>query len=641
MQAGVSRLITTRASLPGPSTLPLGLLLGSFDPSGQGGGSPAKDKNAGGPLHALLWAPLAALSSDPKHQDGEDVFTFLQQLQQQQQQQHVVDRLIRQASLCCSHHLVGGLAVVGVWARVGAAAGQQQQQQQQQLQQQQQQLQEKLQLRRLAAAVAEGSLQGLNAVDEAAAAALLQQEANAGRSSSKKEALKQPFLLVLLQPQQQQQQQDISVYFSCISGSSGAAPLIAAELWPPLPSSTPPQQQQGKQQQQQQQQRQRQQLQLCCSPMSLNMTLLLPPCLFKQQSAAAIFNTPQLRGALRGALRALGGLEGAAANSEEGFFSYYCSERRAADPADSSLRVRGVICDPDMTVAAAAEAAASAAAAASGNGAAAAGVEGDGCMHALQVELLSSGIPSVCLHLKEDGSVAALSREELQQQEVLGATCASIRCNFILLGVSLTAKSQPLRAAMEALIADWVRAAVGCIGNSLEEVWEASSTETAGSSAISVSLLQQRRLLTLQQELQEQQQQAHGAAMVLAEFAAAAAPASAAAGDEEESSERVRVEFLFGQDNRWQLLRGLSVFKSTEGSSAAAKRLARQPGLKDCTPQQQQLQQQQQKEEEYWKALIGFVRMQKLKLESANSPWWVYLLPLLALLLSYFLRFLL
>ncbi|CDI74397.1 hypothetical protein, conserved [Eimeria praecox] len=229
-------------------------------------------------------------------------------------------------------------------------------------------------------------------------------------------------------------------------------------------------------------------------------------------------------------------------------------------------------------------------------------------MQVLQVEVLCAGVPSLCLRFEEDGSVAVVEQwpQQQQQEQQKPSEVFAISCTVMLLGVSLNSKTQSLRAAMEALVADYVRGAVGCIGSSLEEVWSADSSKCA-----SLVRLQQRQLLTLQQEPQLllQQRQAHGAAIVLAEFAAAAGV--------EEDDERVCTEFLFGHEGKWGALSGLSVTSCCGGgapTAAAAKGAAACKSRKDCWLQQQQ------QEGEYWKALISFVRTQKLTLESANSP---------------------
>ena len=586
MSEPVPRLIATRAALPSLSSSPLGLLLGSYDPLGGSpdGGAPQK----GGALHALLWAPLASLSSDPNVEEGTDALLFLQQLQQQQQQ--VLNRLIRQASLCCSHHLVGGLAVLGVWARVSAAAGQQQ------LYQQHQQLQQLLQLNRLACAVvAEGPLEGLNAADEAAAAALLQQP------GSKRGPLKQPFAFVLLQQQQQQPQQDASVYVSYLSGGSSWSPLSAAPLLP-LSLSTSSKQQQHKQQQQL--------LHLCCSPICLDLTLLVSPSLLQQQTAAALVGTRHFRGALRGALRIFAGVDG----GPQGPPPFYCSICKGVAPATSpqgapnEARLKGVPCDPGMTIGAAATAAAAAAAAA-----------GEGA-DALQVEMMSCVIPSLCLSVTEEGVAAAAPFSVEAQQEQLPDGFAAVRCRVALEAVSVNPESQTLKTLMEYLIADWVRAAVGCIGNSLEEIWG----DGEGPSLTSVSLisLQQRRHVMLQHDplLLLQQQQAHGAAAVLAEFAAAT--------DVDEGSERVRVEFLFGGEGRWGVVPALRLFSFPNITLRASKGAPREGEPKDSGALQEE-------NDSYWRSLISSVRTDKLKVATSNRPWWMLLLPLLALLLSY------
>ncbi|KAL8273487.1 hypothetical protein Esti_002553 [Eimeria stiedai] len=553
----ISRLITARAALPPTSSLPLGLVLGSCDP---GGGPPKGGKT----LHALLWAPLASLSSDPVLEDGAAAASFLQQLQQQQQ--HVADRLVRQALLCCSHHLIGGLAVLGVWARVPAAAGQQQ------LEQQQQTLQRQMQATRLAAAVAQGPLEGLNASDEAAAAALLQRPEKG--SKSQQEPWRQPFVFVLLQ--QQQQQQDAGVSFSALTGGSTWSPLAAASVLPLQPSAAPKQQQHKQQQQQQR-------LQLCCSPISVDLTLTLDASLLKSKAssrssaapssaaataaaAAERLETASLRAALRRALREVAGLvfEGP---SEEGAPGgncscppFYCVGRNLTEePGRGAPRQEaghaGALCNADMTVAAAAAAAAG---------------EGAQEVEVLEVELLSASVPSVAFFVTERSIAAAAPFSMEQQQELLPQGFAAVRCRLALPAFAVVPEGHKLRSAMEALIADWVRGAVRCIGSSLEAA--CSPAEERGKAPLAAAVsMQQRRLLVQRREaaLLEQQQAVHGAAAALAELAGADE-------GEAEGCERVRLEFLFGAEGAWR-----PVLLSYSGPCLGSATLFSLSGLQD------------------------------------------------------------
>ncbi|OEH74774.1 hypothetical protein cyc_05294 [Cyclospora cayetanensis] len=157
---------------------------------------------------------------------------------------------------------------------------------------------------RLASAVADGTLEGLNAADEAATAAVLHLYEEGGCST--KGLPKQPFVLVLLQ---QHNLQDSVAHFSWMSGNSSWSSLSSATLFPS--SSLLRQQQQ-------------QMLQLCCSPLSLNLTLLLHPSLMRQHSAATILGTGQLRRALRRALRVFAGLEEAPMGYSRESFPFYC-----------------------------------------------------------------------------------------------------------------------------------------------------------------------------------------------------------------------------------------------------------------------------------------------------------------------------
>ncbi|KAL8444746.1 hypothetical protein Emed_006061 [Eimeria media] len=624
----VSRLITARAALPPPSSLPLGLVLGALEgpPEGGGGGGP----KGGRTVHALLWAPLASLSSDPELEDCAAAASFLQQLQQQQQQ-HVVDRLVRQALLCCSHHLIGGLAVLGVWARVPPAAAAQQQQQ---LEQQQQTLQRQLQATRLAAAVAEGPLEGLNAPDEAAASALLQRDKK--KSTKQQEPWRQPFVFVLIQQQQQQQEEDAVVFFSALTGGSTWSPLAAATVHP-LQLAAAPKQQQHKQQQQQQQQR----LQLCCSSVSADLTLLIEASLLNSKAssrsstapsstaatataaaaaAGELLETASLRAALRGALREVAGLtfEGASDGGPPGSSCsscspFYCVGRQLTEEAGRGASHQeagqegGALCNADMTVAAAA--------AAAGRG------EGEEVAEVLEVELLSPAIPSLAFFVTEGGVAAAAPFSVEQQQEQLPQGFAAVRCRVSLAAFAVVPKGCKLKSAMEALIADWVRGAVRCIGSSLEAAGSPSDESGKAPLAAAVSM-QQRRLVMQQQDatLLEQQQAVHGAAAALAELAGADE-------GEAEGCERVRLEFLFGGEGAWRpvLLRysgpcpggapllSMSALKEDRGGDAALR--------KNCRL--------------YWKGLISSVRSQHMKVASSHWPWWKVLLPLLALLLSY------
>ncbi|KAL8441596.1 hypothetical protein Emag_007034 [Eimeria magna] len=629
-------LKTPRAALPLSSSLPLGLVLGSCDPLGGppgGGGGP----KGGRTLHALLWAPLASLSSDPDLQDGAAADSFLQQLQQQQQQ-HVVDRLVRQALLCCSHHLIGGLAVLGVWARVPAAAAGQQQ-----LEQQQQMLQRQLQATRLAAAVAEGTLEGLNAPDEAAAAALLQRGGKVFKSQQ--EPWRQPFVFVLLQQQQQQQQQqqeDMAVFFSALMGGSTWSPLAAASVQP-LQLSAAPKQQPHKQQQQQQQQQQR--LQLCCSSMSADLTLLIEASLLKGKAssrstaapsaatataaaaaAAELLDTASLRAALRGAMREVAGLVfegpfdgGPSGSNCSSCPPFYCVGRKLAEePTRGASQQQaghggGALCNADMTVAAAAATAAEAAGGGTGR-------EGAEEVEVLEMELLCPATPCLSFFVTGIGVAAADPFSVEQQQERLPQGFVAVRCRVALGAFAAVPRGRKLKSAMEALIADWVRGAVRCIGSSLEAAGTPSDESGKAPLAAAVSM-QQRRLVVQRQDptLLEQQQAIHGAAAALAELAGVDE-------GEAEGCERVRLEFLFGGEGAWR-----PVLLPYSGPCPGGARLLSMSVLEDrggdavartgCRL--------------YWKSLISSVRTQNMKVASSHWPWWKVLLPLLALLLSY------
>ncbi|XP_026193246.1 uncharacterized protein LOC34621672 [Cyclospora cayetanensis] len=587
MSAAVSRLLAAKASLPPSSGVPLGLLLGSYYPEAAASEAGGASK---GSVHALQWSPLASLSSDPDFQEGADALVFLQQLQQAHQQQ-VVDRLIRQASLCCSHHLVGGLAVLGVWARVSVPADQ--------LHQQQQQLQHELQLSRLASAVADGTLEGLNAADEAATAAVLHLYEEGGCST--KGLPKQPFVLVLLQ---QHNLQDSVAHFSWMSGNSSWSSLSSATLFPS--SSLLRQQQQ-------------QMLQLCCSPLSLNLTLLLHPSLMRQHSAATILGTGQLRRALRRALRVFAGLEEAPMGYSRESFPFYCCLRKGLSQRSSTHgsgqqlgTLKGAPCAPDTTISTAIAAATAGAASAPG------GEDFD----ALQIELFSSVTPSLCLRIAEDGCVSTVSAfvQQKQQQMLRAGGYTVVRCSLAQGAVSLNPKHQTLKTAMEFLIADWVRGAVGSLNGSLEEAW---GEREGPPSALHVSLHQRRYLTTQHAPLLEQQLKAHGAPAVLAELAPAA--------EGEEGSERVRVEFLFGGEWRWGVIAALRLFSFADIS-------IENPKGSDAHKDLQNTGALQAEHDRYWKALINCVRTEKLKMATSKRPWYIWVLPLLALLLSYFLE---